>query len=93
MMAAILVEGVTMDALDAVRLPVFGNPGEVWRLGYAADPWQWPPWRFAFGNGRFNGRWDDQNADSRTLCRRKASWAASSSSSPRSARTAPRTAS
>ncbi|WP_181156861.1 MULTISPECIES: RES domain-containing protein [unclassified Microbacterium] len=36
-------------------------------MGYAPDPWQWAPWQFASDGGRFNGRWDDQNAQFRTL--------------------------
>lgn len=49
------------------ELPVSGDPGEVWRVGYAPNPWQWTPWEYAKDQGRFNGRWDDQNAEFRTL--------------------------
>lgn len=52
---------------SAVRLPVSGDPGEVWRVGYPPNPWEWTPWRYASDDGRFNGRWDDQNATFRTL--------------------------
>ena len=48
-------------------LPVSGDPGEVWRVGYQPDPWQWTPWQYAPDDGRFTGRWDDQNAQFRTL--------------------------
>lgn len=48
-------------------LPASGAPGDVWRVGYEPDPWQWTPWQFASDDGRFNGRWDDQRAQFRTL--------------------------
>jgi hypothetical protein len=51
----------------SVTLPVSGDPGEVWRVGWAPDPWRWTPWQFASDAGRFNGRWDDQDAQFRTL--------------------------
>ncbi|MDR7184578.1 hypothetical protein J2X85_001601 [Microbacterium trichothecenolyticum] len=44
-----------------------GDPGQVWRVGYEPDPWEWVDWQYAFDNGRFNGRWDDQEASFRTL--------------------------
>lgn len=50
-----------------LSLPVSRDPGEIWRVGWAPDPWQWTPWQFATDSGRFNGRWDDQNAQFRTL--------------------------
>lgn len=50
-----------------VFLPASGDPGTVWRVGHAPDPWQWTPWQYASDDGRFNGRWDDQNAQFRTL--------------------------
>ncbi|WP_019178963.1 RES domain-containing protein [Microbacterium yannicii] len=53
--------------MTPLQLPVSGDPGPVWRVGYAPDPWQWTPWEYAKDRGRFNGRWDDQNADFRTL--------------------------
>lgn len=46
---------------------VSGDPGEVWRLGFAPDPWAWPDWKWARDAGRFDGRWDDQLAAFRTL--------------------------
>lgn len=48
-------------------LPVSVDPGRVWRVGYEPDPWEWTPWQYASDNGRFNGRWDDQEAKFRTL--------------------------
>ncbi len=48
-------------------LPVSGDPGAVWRVGYRPDPWRWAPWVFATDEGRFNGRWDDERAKFRTL--------------------------
>lgn len=53
--------------MSRLQMPVSGDPGQVWRVGYAPDPWQWTPWEYAKDQGRFNGRWDDQNADFRTL--------------------------
>lgn len=53
--------------MSALTLPVSGDPGEVWRVGYVPNPWEWTRWEFAFDAGRFNGRWDDQNAEFRTL--------------------------
>ncbi|WP_417219602.1 hypothetical protein [Arthrobacter sp.] len=32
----------------------------VWRVGHAPDPWAWTPWGHADDEGRFGGRWDDQ---------------------------------
>lgn len=48
-------------------LPVSRDPGEVWRVGHSPDPWAWTPWLYASDAGRFNGRWDDQGAEFRTL--------------------------
>lgn len=53
--------------MRALLLPVSGDPGTVWRVGYEPDPWWWTPWEFAADDGRFNGRWDDQQAQFRTL--------------------------
>ena len=49
------------------QLVVAQDPGEVWRVGYRPRPWDWPDWRYATDHGRFNGRWDDQLAEFRTL--------------------------
>lgn len=41
---------------------------QVWRVGHRPDPWAWSDWLYANDEGgRFNGRWDDQNSDFRTL--------------------------
>lgn len=53
--------------MSPVALQASGDPGEVWRVGFAPDPWQWTPWEYANDEGRFNGRWDDQLAKFRTL--------------------------
>ncbi|WP_374976642.1 RES domain-containing protein [Microbacterium trichothecenolyticum] len=53
--------------MRALILPVSGDPGVVWRVGYQPDPWWWTPWEYAHDDGRFNGRWDDQSAQFRTL--------------------------
>lgn len=39
----------------------------VWRVGYAPDPWAWTPWEYADDEGRFGGRWDDQQGEFRTV--------------------------
>jgi hypothetical protein len=43
-----------------------GAERQVWRVGYAPEPWSWTPWQFA-EDGRFNGRWDDPNGVWRSL--------------------------
>jgi hypothetical protein len=53
--------------MTPTALSVSGDPGPVWRVGFAPDPWQWTPWEYAQDEGRFNGRWDDQLAKFRTL--------------------------
>ncbi|MFF2772843.1 RES domain-containing protein [Streptomyces bacillaris] len=53
--------------MSPAALQVSGDPGDVWRVGFAPDPWQWTPWEYAKDEGRFNGRWDDQLAQFRTL--------------------------
>lgn len=42
--------------MSALELPVSGDPGEVWHVGFEPDPWEWTPWQYASDNGRFNGR-------------------------------------
>jgi hypothetical protein len=37
------------------------------RVGYQPDPWAWTPWEYAGADGRFHGRWDDQQGTWRTL--------------------------
>lgn len=39
---------------------------QVWRVGFAPEPWAWTPWEYADG-GRFTGRWDDPRGVWRTL--------------------------
>lgn len=53
--------------MSALTLPVSVDPGQVWRVGFDPNPWEWTPWQYATDNGRFNGRWDDQAAKFRTL--------------------------
>lgn len=53
--------------MNAPVLPVSGDPGQVWRVGFEPDVWAWAPWQYATDEGRFNGRWDDQAATFRTL--------------------------
>ncbi|OUE20268.1 RES domain protein [Clavibacter michiganensis] len=42
------------------------DPGEVWRVGRAPDPWGWTDWRYA-ERGRFPGRWDSPDGSYRTI--------------------------
>lgn len=53
--------------MSAPQLEVTDNPGTVWRVGFAPDMWQWTPWAYATDSGLFNGRWDDQMGQFRTL--------------------------
>ena len=39
----------------------------VWRVGFEPDPWAWTPWSYATDSGLFDGRWDDQFGNFRTL--------------------------
>ncbi|MCU1482982.1 MAG: hypothetical protein JWQ19_3768 [Subtercola sp.] len=43
------------------------GPGAVWRVGFLPDMWAWTPWRYATDSGLFDGRWDDQEGQFRTL--------------------------
>jgi hypothetical protein len=43
-----------------------GAERQVWRVGYAPEPWSWTGGQFA-EDGRFNGRWDDPNGVWRSL--------------------------
>lgn len=43
------------------------GPGAVWRVGFLLDMWAWTPWRYATDSGLFDGRWDDQQGQFRTL--------------------------
>lgn len=52
-------------ATEAVAIT--GDPGRVWRVGFEPDMWAWTLWRFATDDGLFNGRWDDQLGQFRTL--------------------------
>lgn len=38
----------------------------VYRIGYRPDPFAWTPWQYAT-EGRFRGRWDDNDGRFRTL--------------------------
>lgn len=55
---------ITPDATN--RLAVRTDPGEVWRIGYGLEPWDWVDWAHAV-NGRFNGRWDALDSAYRTI--------------------------
>lgn len=55
---------ITSDTAN--RLAVRTDPGEVWRIGYGPEPWNWVDWAHAI-NGRFNGRWDALDSAYRTI--------------------------
>jgi hypothetical protein len=49
-------------------LHITGDPGKVWRVGFAPDPWAWAGWEYATEPGNlFPGRWDDQMGEFRTV--------------------------
>lgn len=39
---------------------------QVWRVGFAPEPWAWPSWQYST-DGRFLGRWDDRDGNFRTM--------------------------
>ncbi|TIH30794.1 RES domain-containing protein [Subtercola vilae] len=49
------------------ELETTSNPGAVWRVGFEPDMWAWTPWAYATDSGLFDGRWDDQQGEFRTL--------------------------
>lgn len=53
--------------MSAPELEVTDIPGRVWRIGFAPDMWQWTPWAYATDSALFDGRWDDQDGQFRTL--------------------------
>ena len=48
-------------------LEIRADPGVVWHVGFAPDLWAWTPWVYATDAGLFDGRWDDQLGQFRTL--------------------------
>lgn len=48
------------------ELEITHDPGTVWRIGFAPDPWEWSDWKYTQDDGRFGGRWDDQLGQFRT---------------------------
>jgi hypothetical protein len=42
-------------------------PERVYRLGRRPDPWQWPDWSYAGGDGTFGTRFDDPDSEYRVL--------------------------
>lgn len=53
--------------MSPTGIRVTTDPGVVWRIGHAPDPWAWTPWEYAGDNGLFDGRWDDQLGKFRTI--------------------------
>lgn len=53
--------------MSSLGLEISNEPGAVWRVGYEPDLWRWPDWQYATDSGLFNGRWDDQAGEFRTL--------------------------
>jgi hypothetical protein len=39
----------------------------MYRVGRAPDPWAWPDWKYAGGDGTFGNRWDDPDSTYRVL--------------------------
>jgi RES domain len=39
----------------------------VYRLGRRPDPWQWPDWSCAGGDGMFGNRFDDPDSEYRVM--------------------------
>jgi hypothetical protein len=52
--------------MTPAELEITHDPGTVWRVGFAPDPWEWSDWKYAQDDGRFGGRWDDQLSQFRT---------------------------
>lgn len=42
-------------------------PEHLYRVGRAPDPWAWPDWQYAGGDGTFGNRWDDPTGVYRVL--------------------------
>src|SRR6478735_942543 len=53
--------------MSAIVPHLTSDPGRVWRIGFEPDMWARTPWRYATDDGLFNGRWDDQLGQFRTL--------------------------
>lgn len=49
------------------ELEITDDPGLVWHVGFAPNPWGFAPWEYATDSGLFDGRWDDQLGQFRTL--------------------------
>ena len=54
-------------ARPRLEIERFSEPINVWRVGYAPDPWDWVPWKYVDDEGLFGGRWDDQLGEFRTI--------------------------
>ncbi len=66
--ASITVSHVLGAPEPPIELEISGDPGAVWRVGYAPNPWAWTPWVYANEDTRlFPGRWDDQQGQFRTI--------------------------
>ncbi len=55
------------ETRPALEIEKSVEPSQVWRIGYAPDPWAWPSWTYANDEGLFSGRWDDQQGQFRTV--------------------------
>ena len=53
--------------MSPASFEVTASPGLVWRVGFEPDMWAWTPWQYATDSGLFDGRWDDQLGEFRTL--------------------------
>jgi RES domain len=41
--------------------------GQIYRLGRRPEPWAWPDWAYAGGDGTFGNRYDDPHSQYRVL--------------------------
>jgi len=53
--------------MSAPHLELTGDPGTVWHVGFRPNPWAWADRAYATDDGRFKGRWDDEEGKFRTI--------------------------
>lgn len=53
--------------MSEARLVVVEVDEQVWRVGFAPEPWAWSGWEWAGPDNRFGGRWDDRDGNFRTV--------------------------
>ncbi len=80
---------MTRPVIEAPQLVVVDAAEQVWRVGFKPEPWARSRWEWAGADGRFHGRWDDQQGNFRTITPAPRFRPACSSYSPASGRTRP----